>query len=129
MQYDADAVVSEDQGRLGPGQSAPDDVDLALHRARCYTRPAALASATARSSVAGAATLLRFSSFRSRAGCSRRGFAPRGDSGLVDGSWARRRPDCGACAPNASVSFAETPPGCMAVPRHAESEPTGEPTV
>jgi len=53
MQYDADAVVSEDQGRLGPGQSAPDDVDLALHRARCYTPAAAVASATARSSVAG----------------------------------------------------------------------------
>src|SRR5467141_1400107 len=33
MQYDPDAVVSEDQARLGPGESAPDDVDLTLHRA------------------------------------------------------------------------------------------------
>src|SRR6266481_3465873 len=33
MQYDPDALVSEDQGRLGPGESAPDDVDLTLHRA------------------------------------------------------------------------------------------------
>src|SRR6266403_1144285 len=33
MQYDPDALVSEDQGRLRPGESAPDDVDLTLHRA------------------------------------------------------------------------------------------------
>jgi hypothetical protein len=27
------------------------------------------------------------------------------------------------------VSIAETPPGCTALRRHAESEPAGEPTV
>ena len=36
MQYDPDALVSEDQGRFRPGESAPDDVDLTLHRPLLY---------------------------------------------------------------------------------------------
>src|SRR2546430_4634533 len=50
---DVDPCVREQERRLRPGQTAADDVDVALHPRRCYTATSALASSETPRSPAG----------------------------------------------------------------------------